>query len=78
MMLNDGVSLGGVGSKALISVVCFGVKYMTADLSASRVEGHMGMSAFLAASSVSKSNSKLVRRLVSIVFDMVVVVKETG
>ena len=78
MMLNDGLSLGGVGSKASISAVCFSVKSMTADLLGSGVEGRVGMSVFLVASSALKSNSKLVRRLVLIVSDMVVVVKETG
>ena len=79
MMLNDGLSLGGVGSKASISAVCFSVKSMTADSSGSRVEGRVGMSTFLVVFSTSKSaNSKLVRRLVSVVIDMVVVVKEMG
>ncbi len=78
MTLNDGLSSGGVGLKASISAVCFGVKSMTADSSGSRVEGCVGTSTFLAASSGLKSNSKLVRRLVSIASDMVVVVKEMG
>ena len=78
MMLNDGLWLGGVGSKASISAVCFGVKSMTADSSGSGVEGRMGTSTFLAAFSAFKSaNSKLVRGLVSVAIDMVVVVKET-
>jgi hypothetical protein len=74
--LNDGLSSGGVDSKASISAVCFGVKSMTANSSGSGVEGHVGTSAFLAASSALRSNSKLVRRLVSIASDMVVVIKE--
>jgi hypothetical protein len=78
MTLNDGLWLGGVGLKASISAVCFGVKSMTADSSNSGVEGRVGRNTFLAASSTSKSaNSKLVRRLVSVVID-IVVVKETG
>jgi hypothetical protein len=63
---------------ASISVVCFGIKSMTADSSGSGVEGHVGTSVFLVASSALKSNSKQVRRLVLIVSDMVVVVKEMG
>ena len=63
---------------ACVSAVCFGVKSLTADSSGSRVEGRVGTSVFLAASSVLKSNLKLVRRLVSIASDMVVVVKENG
>jgi hypothetical protein len=79
VMLNDGLWSGGVGSKASISAVCFGVKSITADSLGSRVEGCVGTSAFLAVSSTSESaSSKLVRRLVSVVIDMVVVVKETG
>ena len=65
--------------KDSISAVCFGVKSMAANSSGSRVEGHMGTSTFLAASSMSKSaSSKLVSILVSVAIDMVVVVKETG
>jgi hypothetical protein len=75
-MLIDGLSSGGAGSKTLISAVCFGVKSMTADLAGSGVEGRVGTSMFLVASSALKSNSKLVRRFVLIASDMVVVVKK--
>jgi hypothetical protein len=79
MMLNDGLWSGGVGSKASISVVCFSVKAMTADSSGSGVEGCVGMRALPAAfSSLRLVSSKLVRRLVSVVHDMVGVVKRNG
>ena len=68
MTLNDGLWSGGVDSKASINVVCFSIKSMTADSLGSRVEGRMGM----------RASSKLVRRLVSVVHDMVGVVKRNA
>jgi len=79
MTLNDGLWSGGVDSKASISTVCFGIKSMIADLLGSGVEGHVGTRALLAASSLLRLASlKLVKRLASVVCDMVVVVKKNG